>query len=93
MPKYANFLILAVILEKWQMEKYSTFGAWLQTDLDSAVQNLMEPTIKIHMSQNKVQLLKVWIIPDRVSFRHRFTSDSLRFLIYYKQDSSQASVT
>ena len=44
-------------------KKCSTFGVWLQTDLDSAAQNLMETIIKsLYMSQNKVQLRNAWII-------------------------------
>ena len=29
--------------------KFSTFGVWLQTDLDSAAQNLMEIIIKVYI--------------------------------------------
>ena len=38
----------------------STFGVWLQTDLDSAAQNLMEAFIKVyHMSQEQGSALKL----------------------------------
>ena len=34
-------------------KKCSTFGVWLQTDLDSAAQNLMETIIKVYIYISK----------------------------------------